>query len=512
MSTHNQLSNGKCYALLVSVGDYHEMQCANLTTYQEDVQLIFRGLTQGLKFDNSNIRTLGNNGWLSTREFAMAFSNFSKMLTSEDSFLLYFSGHGDGNALVFSDSRIRLQSILEVVEKLPAKDKIIILDCCYSGEFSTSTPNCMRIEDSVSTFIGKGTAVMASSAANEISRLGISAKNSLYTGIVSAAMMSRRLVRKRLVSLKDLNDEVLFMMSTWNEHHPQQAQHPVFRSNINGTVYFRVSESPQYEPLHVSFETQDYSLCSVKPLSVANMKRLRAVIMSQKETDIDLATTTKEVVAAIKRARVYSTQRSEDYFGDAPARAIWCYFGHDQSDIKRDLYYAYTIWCADNEAKQLYYKESSNSQTFDGICICRNPSYEMLRKIQQPTQTRDECILKTKKTLSNIVALAEQFISALHEVENQTTTVPIVKQNYEQWIRTVKKQYNQLADSDIASDDLYAWAQEVMNLAGTVLDLALLLDMTSNETFGSREQWLMNFSIRQYYVSLEKLKALEPFQ
>jgi hypothetical protein len=58
---------------------------------------------------------------------------------------------------------------------------------------------------------------------------------------------------------------------------------------------------------------------------------------------------------------------------------------------------------------------------------------------------------------------------------------------------------------DVPPDDLKAWADEIMDLAGWVMDMALMLE---NE-IGARELWLINNSIRQYNESLIRLQNLE---
>lgn len=39
-----------------------------------------------------------------------------------------------------------------------------------------------------------------------------------------------------------------------------------------------------------------------------------------------------------------------------------------------------------------------------------------------------------------------------------------------------RKKYIQLSDGDIAPDDLNAWTEEIMSLAGWVVDMALLIE------------------------------------
>lgn len=71
----------------------------------------------------------------------------SLFATDSDIALLYFSGHGydntTGSELVFPDDvthngyykGLQMRSIMDIVNKSKAKNKIIILDCCHAGDF-----------------------------------------------------------------------------------------------------------------------------------------------------------------------------------------------------------------------------------------------------------------------------------------------------------------------------------------------------------------------------------------
>ncbi|MCC8168767.1 MAG: caspase family protein [Clostridiales bacterium] len=612
---------GKRYALMAAVGEYSGIPVAGLPTYKRDSDLIRKALVNGLKFENDNIRELGEKGYLPVNELACVMADFAHMLCEEDTFVFYFSGHGKNRALLFSDTGIELQSILDVVDRMPAKNKIVILDCCYSGDFHTGGIRKMSLEDEIRDFAGHGIAVLASSAADEVSRivketgggcvtdragdefvslrLGPGGNHSLYTGMLSAAIMSSRIIKKGRISLQDIHEETCRLMQAWNRTHPAQHQQPIYRSCMGGAVYFQVEEYYPYTPLDVCYETDKYILCHVKPLSTAGIKRLAAFVIvkesespvkepgevsrpydcvndrntngndQQERNDIKalLATITLEIAENIRHAEVYASEKSEKRHLGSSARAIWCYFGRDWSDITKHLYFAHTVWAADDEARQLYYKPDgkhsyvieltgcrhcSNDKSHrqetnldyisckadsgiefigdctygsdksrlwanhdympltadavtDYICLFENISYKMLRKMQQPMQPRDEFIAETKTLLNTIINLAEEFITAMQEIANLTRTVESVKAQYSGWIKDVKRQYLKLTDGDVPPDDLRVWVDEIEELAGSVLDLAILLEQTTNESFGGREQWLMEQAVRRYYEGLESV-------
>ena len=123
----------KSYGLLVGVSRYEEER-GDLPAAGQDVILMKLALTGGLKFNEDNIRVLGEQGAVEARSFARALSEFEGLIEREDTFILYFSGHGTREGLCFTDRMVNLQSIVDYVERMRAERKVVILDCCYAGD------------------------------------------------------------------------------------------------------------------------------------------------------------------------------------------------------------------------------------------------------------------------------------------------------------------------------------------------------------------------------------------
>ena len=166
--------NHNIYALLIGVGDYKKIKITDLPSYRMDVALIGTGLISGLKCTQEHIRFMAgedNNGVVSISSLAKGVDSFKRALSTEDTFIFYFSGHGSSENLVFSDGQVDQQSVINYIDQLPCKNKIVILDCCYSGKFEMLGANHLSIEQSLDIFAGHGIAVYASSAEDEVSRL-----------------------------------------------------------------------------------------------------------------------------------------------------------------------------------------------------------------------------------------------------------------------------------------------------------------------------------------------------
>ena len=506
--------NRNIFALLVGVGDYEKLNMVNLPTYKMDLTLIGSAIMSGLKVPRDNVRLMAgpdNSGFITTTDLAKAIAGFRSLLSGEDTFIFYFSGHGRDRNIIFSNGQLGLQSVIDYIEALPAKNKIVILDCCYSGRFETAGARRMSFEDSVSEFAGHGIAVMASSAADEKSRLGPNGNHSMFTGALSTAIALSKKIRKGCLALPDIYAETKSLVESWNKQNPGKEQTPIFRSSMGGTIYFQVMEYQPYQIMGFQRETDRYKIVRVEPLSAPNIKRLCAFVIPKGAGNLtELSAYTKEIAESIKYAEIYSTAASELKFEGTPAKAIWCYFGHDESDLINHLHYAYTIWVADEEMEQLYFKSNKNAVVIDGVYVYENTSYPMLKKMQQPTQTREEFIIENKRLLASIASLAEQFITDLQEVRNKTLPIELMQERYGAWIEQVRKKYLILSEGDIAPNDLHDWTEEIVSLAGWILDLSMILENERHDgVLGSREFWLIDNAIRHYHESLEKLKQIE---
>ena len=112
--------------------------CAN------DVQAIKKALIAGLNVSESNIMVCGHHGTATTKDLITGLYSSISGTANEDTFIFYFSGHGRKNVLALSDGDLNLQSLIDVIEKIPAKNKIIILDSCHSGYFANKRYTCLR--------------------------------------------------------------------------------------------------------------------------------------------------------------------------------------------------------------------------------------------------------------------------------------------------------------------------------------------------------------------------------
>lgn len=502
------------YALLIGVGNYTKMKIPNIPSYKMDVTLMGAGLVSGLKCAKEHIQVVAgedDNGIVSTAALARGIESFKKVLSANDTFIFYFSGHGSAENLVFSDGQVDQQSIINYIDSLRCKNKIVILDCCYSGKFQTLGANHLSMEESVELFAGHGIAVYASSAENEVSRLGEDGNHSMFTGALSSAITSSSIIHKGQIDLDDIYRETQRLVLGWNKKNPGKEQNPIFRSNIGGTIYFPVQEYKEYEPEQVTFDKSGYVVVNVKPLSSSKEKRLCAFVLLKNECSVEeMVSITKDVADSIKYANVFSDEKSAAMYAGSPAKAVWCYFCKDKKDVINHTYPYYTIWAAD-DVRNKYYRAGTNARVLDDIYILKNTSYDLIRKMQVKTVSKEVYVSQCTKYLEMFVDKAEDFCIDLREVYNRKLTFDEMQTRYKDWMTGIKKEYIKLSDMEVAPDEIHDWVEEILQLSGWILDLSIYLEGNSQQegTITEREAWLIQNAVKKYHASLEKLRILE---
>ena len=553
------------YAILIAVGDYKDIGAADIPTYERDIEIMHRALNQGLRIPGENIRVVtgnDNRGKVSMKSLAHAIADVEGHLSDEDVFLLYFSGHGQRKdslntapgsngasspcttaaGIVFSDGMVMLQSVIDYVSRLAAGGKIVILDCCYAGGFEGKGPRALQFDQAFSEFAGKGIAVMASTSADETARLWPERKCSVFTGALSQAIMeltapsaegqTSALLEGQTpvsledkisslltagitrsagrVSLNDIYDVMMRIITIRNYHEPARQQYPVFRSSIGGTIYFgtkdRVQESGKMQ------HNCTGNIHHFKSLDTQKEKRLAVFVIlppTDKHSGTPAGISTDELASAARDivGRIRTEGMEED--------VVWCYFGADEGDILNSLHYAYTIWTATEEMQSKYYGRNAAAVVCDGIYVFRNTSYDLLKRIQEPTKTREEFVRDVKKLLALIVSNAESFVYDLQEVKNRTRTMAEMRALYYSWIGRVKSLYIKLSDEDIAPNDLHDWAEAIYDLAGWAADLAILFEgecgdeMASSLSVHAEKSILIDHTIRRYHEAIERVRQTE---
>lgn len=186
-----------------------------------------------------------------------------KQLFSDDAdiALLYFSGHGaedDGGYLVTTDYTstylgVRMEDVLRFANESKCKNKVIILDCCFSGKMGESILVQNR------TVLGAGVTIMAASQTWQPSMEDPNLQHGVFTELLleglkgGAADIGGKITPASLYAFVDQS------LGAWE-------QRPVFKTNISQFLPLRTINAKvpreKLRKLHVYFEncTDEYKL------------------------------------------------------------------------------------------------------------------------------------------------------------------------------------------------------------------------------------------------------------
>lgn len=219
-------------ALVIGLEKYHgcELSCCN-----NDACSIAQLLeTNGDGSPNFDVKLITD----SCRKSNLQTSIKELFADEADITLLYFSGHGaneDGGYLVstdccVSDYGIRMSDVLAWANSSKSRNKIIILDCCFSGQMGKSllTTDC--------SLLGEGITIMASSRAWQTSAEKSILNHGVFTELLlqglegGAADIGGNITPASLYSFVDQS------LGAWE-------QRPVFKTNISRFLPIRTIDA-----------------------------------------------------------------------------------------------------------------------------------------------------------------------------------------------------------------------------------------------------------------------------
>lgn len=134
---------------------------------------------------------------------------------SDDTVILYFSGHGTPGAIVCHDGELTYQHIFKMLKGCKASKKIIVADACYAGKMRTTRQQS-------SNYNSQSVMLFLSSRANEPSQ-ETKFKNSLFTIFLERGLRGGADTNKdRRISARELYDFVHkgVTEASGNKQHP----------------------------------------------------------------------------------------------------------------------------------------------------------------------------------------------------------------------------------------------------------------------------------------------------
>lgn len=168
----------KVYAVVIGISAYSNLQSLRFTDDDAYKMYGFMKSPEGGAIPNEQISVLIDEDATRNKILETLKSTFSKA-TEEDMVMVYYSGHGLQDAILPHDynrgqNKILYKELYEIIENSKAKQKICIMDACYSGGMIAikgldAMPTTAKIYyDNLKDKRG-GTAIITSSKREEVS-------------------------------------------------------------------------------------------------------------------------------------------------------------------------------------------------------------------------------------------------------------------------------------------------------------------------------------------------------
>lgn len=502
-------------ALIIGVSKYYIEGATDLPFCVNDAISMEEALYSGLKLGRNDI--VSYFGEVNVSDFEYCLLKMNILANKDDIVIFYFSGHGttisNKHYLVFSDKLVDTQEIIKYFEKIQSKSKIIFLDCCFSGNFSVDQTLKFDIKKTISEFEGKGYAVFSSSNSSQVSYRHPDKPISIFTNFLCNAFQDKYIIKKGKISLYDLQKLVSLYLEIWNKKNPDKQQHPIFRSNIGGTIFLKVEE---YKPFYVEQiykEYDKYIIYKVEPLHNGMTKRYSVkVILKETFSFEEIGKISLDIKDKIKLVDVYNNEISEKQWKGKLANIIWIYFGRDESDIINGNFICCTTWVDEKQDKEWWYKvDNKNTFMMNGIHYEIYQYYEQLKSFNEKnTANKYELIPKVKEILKHMINLGERIIELYCEYKNESFTESELCEKLESLIDELDKYYIISTNLDLPPNEIYEWFHACTNLFGTIHDFTLFYNKKyiSERTTKNRKD-CMDMTIKRYYYNLDKISKFE---
>lgn len=281
---------GERWALLIGINNYAE-PLPKLDYCAHDMEVLRDTLIKFSGFAPDHVRLLvdtpqaevatsasGNSGAdvttaVGTRlpsrgNIFIELSTFLQRAKPEDTVLLAFAGHGerdaenhhylmptDGDPDLLEDTGLRMSRIHEYLAKCPARQKVLILDCCHSAAAARSGSAPATKFNPAKVPTGSGFVQLFSCAADQVSVERDDLKQGIFSyylaeGLRGAADAAESANHDGLVTFEELYHYVYQQVS----ERSRKRQTPVKAEQVEGTIVLAVLPSQRDEPAPPSID------------------------------------------------------------------------------------------------------------------------------------------------------------------------------------------------------------------------------------------------------------------
>lgn len=257
------IKSGTVMILGIGVSKYQSSQIPALKYADRDSQRIVKHFKDRYKLSDDRAMLLTNENATAIKISRFITQNAAKLLSKDDTFILYFGGHGapdvdstsndnDGlkKYLLLHDSELdslpltalSLNNLATLLGKLPCKRVIILLDSCFAGTAGAQTLanlKSLRISEksykNITEMSGEGRVILAASSENQVSH----EEDSLQAGVFTHYLLEGLNGKADLKGDGKINILGLYEYVTREvSGYTQNKQSPVFRGTLDMNIVF----------------------------------------------------------------------------------------------------------------------------------------------------------------------------------------------------------------------------------------------------------------------------------
>lgn len=495
-------------ALIAGVSEYDINGVNNLPYCTNDIACFKNSLITELNTKEENIIVCGKNKRVLLNEFKEKIKYLEDRVEIDDTLILYFSGHGAKNQqmnyLVLTDNFVSVKEIVNVIDKIKCKNKLVIIDSCHSGTNEPSSDTKLDINETAEAFVGVGCAVMASCSFEEKSVFDYDRKISLFTKYVCDAM-KYTMVKDGEKSLEDIN-KVVYRLAEVDKQKSSVLQHVNFISNIVGTILFNVEEYHPYIQQKIEMETEEYIISSVEPIH-ATVKRYSIKVMLKNICDEPkIARIVNEIKDEAIYYEIYRNKNAERCFKGKKAKILFLYFGYSIEDMNNNNYAFIATWVDNDQDKSHWYR----GNVINNVSVDINKSYDSIRVlIEENTVDNNTAVTLYRKIVYRMIELANNFINYYREYRNTLISEQELIFYVKSIRESIRSNYISMSDYPFTKPELSEWAKCYNNLASTIDDFYYCFDGKKDNGSISDRIIRVDNLIKRYHEDLEKIKEAD---
>lgn len=224
----------KVWAIVVGISKYQNYRSLRYTDDDAYIMYSFLKSPEGGALPEDQI-TLLIDDQATKANIESSLSKILAQADTNDTFLMYYSGHGVRGAFLPTDyngnpnSKLSYQTFLNYVKQCQAKRKIIISDVCNAGSIQenliaskSEVNNLLEVYKNAMSDAGSGTVLMLSSSADE---------QSIENGGVRQGVFSYYLIQGLNGAANKNNDNIITIQEVFNYTNDKVQQYTNFLQN-----------------------------------------------------------------------------------------------------------------------------------------------------------------------------------------------------------------------------------------------------------------------------------------